>query len=78
MKKAALFAIVFACCTMTVAAQGSIRVNCKGANPTISDFVTAILAPTYGEDGEENESMNGIPSGSEYNQDLRELVNEED
>ena len=60
MKKAALFAIVFACCTMTVAAQGTIRVNCKGANPTISDFVTAILAPTYGEDGEEDESMNGI------------------
>ena len=60
MKKAALFAIVFACCTMTVAAQRTIRVNCQGANPTISDFVTAILAPTYGEDGEEDESMNGI------------------
>ena len=59
MKKTVLFVMILVCCTMTVAAQ-DIRVTFKGAQPTISDLITAYLAPTYGEDGEEEESMNGI------------------
>jgi hypothetical protein len=60
MKKLSL-AIILTCCTLAMAAQDAIRVNCQGAKPTISDFITAYLAPTYGEDGEcDSESMNGI------------------
>jgi hypothetical protein len=44
-----------------MAAQDAIRVNHQGAKPTFSDFITAYLAPTYGEDGEcDTEYMNGI------------------
>ena len=53
--------IVFACCTLVMAAQDAIRVNYQGTKPTISDFITAYLAPTYGEDGEyDSEYMNGV------------------
>ena len=65
MKRLSL-AIVFACCTLVMAAQDAIRVNYQGAKPTISDFITAYLAPTYGEDGEcDSEYMNGIRSAWE-------------
>ena len=60
MKRLSL-AIIFACCTLVMAAQDAIRVNHQGAKPTFSDFITAYLAPTYGEDGEcDTEYMNGI------------------
>lgn len=60
MKKVSL-AIMLACCALTMSAQDAIRVNFQGAKPSISDFITAYLAPTYGEDGEcDNESMSGI------------------
>ena len=44
------FAIVFACCMLTVAAQeDGFRVNCQGAKPTIKDFakayITSLLNP---------------------------------
>ena len=53
--------IVFAFCTLVMAAQDAIRVNYQGTKPTISDFITAYLAPTYGEDGEyDSEYMNGV------------------
>ena len=60
MKKTVLLAIIFACFTLSMAAQRTVRVNYQGAKPTISDFINAFLTPTYGEDGEEDESMNGI------------------
>lgn len=54
------FAIIFACCTLAVAAQ-NIRVNYKGAKPSISDFITAYLAPSNDEeDGCDEEAMSGI------------------
>ena len=60
MKRLSL-AIMFVFCTLAMAAQDVIRVNYQGDKPTISDFITAYLAPTYGEDGEcDNEAMNGI------------------
>ena len=63
MKRLSL-AIMFVCCTLAMAAQDAIRVNYQnyqGDKPIISDFITAYLAPTYGEDGEcDNEAMNGI------------------
>ena len=34
--------------------------NYQGAKPTISDFITAFLAPVYGEDGECDESTNAV------------------
>ena len=61
MKKIAL-AILFVCCTLTLAAQG-IRVNYQGEKPTISDFAWAILSYDNGEDEEEgyaDESFNAF------------------
>ena len=60
--KRLLSAIAFACCTLAIAAQGSIRVNYQGKNPTISDFVSAFLAPNADdeEDGTYDESMNAV------------------
>ncbi len=43
MKRISL-AIMFALCTLSVAAQDVIRVNYKGAKPTISDFAWALLS----------------------------------
>jgi hypothetical protein len=44
MKKLSL-SIIFACCTLAMAAQDeAIRVNYQGARPTIKDFVEAYLA----------------------------------
>lgn len=37
------FAIILTCLAMAVSAQESIRVNYKGARPTISDFASAFL-----------------------------------
>ncbi|MBR5688796.1 MAG: hypothetical protein IKX36_12705 [Prevotella sp.] len=43
MKKISL-AIIFVCCTLSLSAQDVIRVNYKGAKPTISDFAWAFLS----------------------------------
>lgn len=60
MKRLSL-AIIFGCFALAMAAQEAVRVNYQGAKPTISDFITAYLAPTYGEDGEcDSEAMNGV------------------
>lgn len=42
--KRLLFSAILACLTLTLAAQETIRVNYKGAKPTISDFATAFLS----------------------------------
>ena len=41
--KKIILSIVLVCCTLSLAAQETIRVNYKGAKPTISDFATAFL-----------------------------------
>ncbi|MBR4367864.1 MAG: hypothetical protein IKP52_00995 [Prevotella sp.] len=61
MMKRLSLAIIFGCFALAMAAQEAVRVNYQGAKPTISDFITAYLAPTYGEDGEcDSEAMNGV------------------
>ena len=55
--KKTFIAMILVCCTMTVAAQ-EISVKFTGAQPSIRNFITAFVAPTYGEDGEMDESMN--------------------
>ena len=42
--KRIILPIILICCTLSLAAQETIRVNYKGAKPTISDFATAYLA----------------------------------
>ena len=55
-------AIILACFTLTMAAQGvDIRVNYKGAKPTISDFAWAFLSSDNGDDdGCVDESFNAM------------------
>ena len=58
-----VLAIIFACCTLTLAAQDAIQVNYQGAKPTISDFASALLSNDNGEDeleGEADESFNAV------------------
>ena len=43
---------MFVCCTMALTAQDAIRVNYKGAKPTITDFAWAFL---FSEDDDEEE-----------------------
>lgn len=73
MKRLSL-AIIFACFTLAIAAQDGIKVKYQGTKPTISDFITAYLAPTYGEDGEcDSEYMNGIRNAWErYRKGLKQ------
>ena len=61
MKRISL-AIIFACCTLALAAQEAIRVNYQGAKPTISDFAWAFLsnAVIEDEDGMFDESTNAV------------------
>ena len=49
MKRLSL-AIIFACCTLAVAAQEGIRVDYQGTRPTIKDFVKAYALPRTGKD----------------------------
>ena len=47
-------AIIFACCVLALAAQDVIKVNYRGAKPTISDFAWAFLSDyTYDENGDD-------------------------
>ena len=61
MKRISL-AIIFACCTLALAAQETIRVNYQGSKPTISDFAWAFLsnAVIEDEDGMFDESTNAV------------------
>ena len=55
MKRLSL-AIVFACCTLTVAAQEEgFRVNYQGAKPTIKDFAKAYITSLLNPEDEEPE-----------------------
>ena len=61
--KRLVLAIIFACCTLTLAAQNSMKVNYQGEKPTISDFAWAFLSADDGEEeleGEADESFNAI------------------
>ena len=49
MKKLSL-AIIFACCSLAVAAQEGFRVDYQGTRPTIKDFVKAYALPRTGKD----------------------------
>ena len=62
MMKRTLFAIILACCTLSMAAQeGGIRVKYQGAKPTISDFVSAFLnSRSDGDDDCNDESFNAV------------------
>ena len=42
--KRIILSTILVCCTLSLAAQETIRVNYKGAKPTISDFATAFLS----------------------------------
>ncbi len=63
MKRLSL-AFIFACFAMVMAAQDAIRVNYRGASPTISDFVWAYLSSIDNddEDAEVDESFNAVKS----------------
>ena len=59
--KKLLLSIMFIGCAMTAAAQEGFTVKFQGAKPSIGDFITAYVQPTYGEDGEEtDESTNAL------------------
>lgn len=59
-----LFVSVFACCAIALVAQNSIRVKFTGAQPTVSDFVTAYMDDyVYDEDDDVlDESRNYMKS----------------
>lgn len=57
--KKLLLAIIFACCTLAVAAQEGFRVDYQGTRPTIKDFVKAYLTSILSEEVEECD-MEGI------------------
>lgn len=54
-------AIIFVCCTLTMAAQETIKVKYQGASPTISDFVSAFVSSRHDdEDDCADESFNAL------------------
>lgn len=57
--KKGLFLIMFACCAFAMVAQDAIRVNYKGAKPTISDFAWAFLS-SFDEEECGNEPINAV------------------
>ncbi|MCQ2288277.1 MAG: hypothetical protein MJZ74_04200 [Muribaculaceae bacterium] len=54
------FLILLACCMLSLAAQETIKVNYKGAKPTISDFATAMFAASQDDGDECNEPINAV------------------
>ena len=71
-----LFAVILACCSLSMAAQdGSIQVSYKGAKPTITDFITAYLAPSPDEEECDGEAVNHIRNA--WNRYLKGLKQEE-
>lgn len=63
MKRLSL-AIILACCTLVLAAQESIRVNYKGASPTISDLAWAFLSDYVYDENED--VLDEARSGAKY------------
>lgn len=59
--------MIFACCTLVMAAQDDIRVKYQGAKPTISDFASALLASRDDHDEEDcvDESTNAFSNAWE-------------
>lgn len=54
-------ALILACSTLALSAQGTIKVNSKGAKPTVSDFAWAVLS--YDDNSDEadfDESRNAV------------------
>ena len=71
-----LFAVILACCSLSMAAQDAgIKVNYKGAKPTITDFITAYLAPSPDEEECDGEAVNHIRNA--WNRYLKGLKQEE-
>ncbi|MBO4722740.1 MAG: hypothetical protein J5629_07385 [Muribaculaceae bacterium] len=60
MKRTSL-AIIFACCMLALAAQDVIKVNYKGAKPTISDFAWSFLSD-YVYDENEDDCLDEVRS----------------
>lgn len=62
--KKVLLAIIFACCTLALAAQDVYKVKYQGDRPTIADFADALFSEADDEDedleGEMDESFNAI------------------
>ena len=70
-----LFSIVFACCTLGLAAQEGFPVKYQGDKPTISDFVPAYLDITEEEDCDESK-MAFTDAWNRYHQNLPLQENE--
>lgn len=66
MKKATL-TIILACFTMALSAQETIRVNYKGAKPSIVDFAWAYLTPDVADEPEEDAEATAGVSQALYN-----------
>ncbi|MBQ0049946.1 MAG: hypothetical protein KBT12_06910 [Bacteroidales bacterium] len=62
--KKIIFTLLLICCTLNAAAQyDTIKLNFKGTKPTISDFATALVSRSPGdEDFEISESLNAFAS----------------
>ena len=61
MMKKLSFAIIFACCSLAMAAQdGGIRVNYQGAKPTIKDFAQAHIASLLNPEDEDEREGDGL------------------
>lgn len=59
--KRTFLALILACSTLALSAQGTIKVNSKGAKPTVSDFAWAVLS--YDDNSDEadfDESRNAV------------------
>ena len=53
--------MIFACCTLALAAQDAIRVNYKGAKPNIVDFAWAYISDMTSDPDEcDQEAFNGV------------------
>ena len=59
--KRTILALIFACSTLALSAQGTIKVTSKGAKPTISDFAWAVLSmDDNSEEVDFDESRNAV------------------
>ena len=68
--KRIILAIALACCTLTLAAQGGIKVKFQGDSPTISDLAWAVMtAYDDEEDADMDESMNALKQAWIRNRD---------
>ena len=68
--KRIILAIALVCCTLTLAAQGGIKVKFQGDSPTISDLAWAVMtAYDDEEDADMDESMNALKQAWIRNRD---------